>query len=653
MCGIAGIIGKDSRSRPTLARMGQAIAHRGPDDDGLWHDDASPVGFAHRRLAIVDLSPAGHQPMHGSDGRWTIVFNGEIYNHQEIRRELDNGERIAWRGHSDTETLVEAVARWGLQPAIERCVGMFAIALWNRSERQLSLVRDRFGEKPLYYGWAAGNFVFASELKAIRSIDGFDNDIDRRAVQLLAERGYIPAPFSIYRRLFKLDPATILTIDLDVAATPHDAPPAGERGFRTTRYWSYRQVVEDGAARPFASNDEAIERVDTALRAAIEGQAVADVPVGAFLSGGIDSSAVVAAYHERFPGKVKTFTIGFEEAGYDEADHARAVARHFRTEHFEHRVTVAEAQAVIPLLPTMFDEPFADSSQIPTHLVSRLARQHVTVALSGDGGDELFGGYDRYRATERLWRNLDRLPRPARQAAGAALHAVPPALWNGLMALAPAGRRPAHFGHRLRKYFATIRDSDGFGDVIASFLNEWPDGSPVVRPEPLPLTAGFNGHIPAIGEVGQMMYADAVSYLPGDILCKVDRAAMAVSLETRVPLLDHRLAELAAQIPPAMRFEDGTGKAVLRSLLYRKAPRSLFERSKAGFAIPVGDWLRGDLRDWAEDLLDPASLAADGYFDPAVIGPRWTDHLSGRRDSTQAIWTVLMFQSWVRVQNTR
>ena len=649
MCGIAGIIGRESRSRAALGAMAAAIAHRGPDDEGLWQDEASPVGFAHRRLALVDQSPAGHQPMASADGRWTIAYNGEIYNHAELRRLLDAGGPIAWRGHSDTETLVEGIARWGLAATIGRCVGMFAIALWDRHERQLSLVRDRFGEKPLYYGWAAGNFVFASELKAIRALDGFDNEIDRRAVQLLAERAYIPAPFSIYRRLFKLEPATILTIDLDAAASPHDSPPAG-RGFNRTRYWSYDEVVAHGAATQLTSREEAIERLDAALGAAIAGQAVADVPVGAFLSGGIDSSAVVAAYHERFPGQVKTFTIGFDEGGYDEADHARAVANHFGTEHHEHRVTVAEAQAVIPLLPTMYDEPFADSSQIPTHLVSRLARQHVTVALSGDGGDELFGGYNRYRATERLWRNLDRLPRPARQAAGAALHAVPPALWNGLIALAPAGRRPAHFGHRLRKYFATMRDADSFGDVMASFLSDWPGGSPVTGAGPLPPTAGFDGRLPAIGEVGQMMYADAVSYLPDDILCKVDRAAMAVSLETRVPFLDHRLAELAARMSPADRIEGATGKAVLRHLLYRKAPRALFDRPKAGFAIPIGEWLLGDLRDWAENLLDPASLSAAGYFDPAAIAPRWADHLSGKRDSTQALWSVLMFQSWLRAQ---
>ena len=651
MCGLAGMLGDGARSIERLRQMAGAIAHRGPDDEGVWADAEAPVGFAHRRLAIVDLSPAGHQPMHSADGRFTIVYNGEIYNHLRIRGTLDDDAPRAWHGHSDTETLLEAISEWGLEATLRQCVGMFALGLWDHSERKLSLARDRFGEKPLYYGWAAGNFVFASELKAIRALDGFANEVDRRAVQLLGARAYIPAPFSIYRRLFKLEPGTILTVDVDAATTPREAPPAGERGFAMTRYWCYRKVVENGAAAPISSRGEALDRLEAAVCLAIDGQAVADVPVGAFLSGGIDSSTVVAAYQKRFPGQVKTFTIGFEEDGYNEAVHARAIARHFGTEHHEQIVSVAEAQAIISLLPTMYDEPFADSSQIPTHLVSRLARHHVTVALSGDGGDELFGGYNRYRATERLWRNLNRLPRPARRVAGGALHAVPPGLWNTMIALAPAGRRPDHFGHRLRKLFATMRDADSFEDVMASFLDEWPRASAVAGAGPLPLTAGFDGALPAVGEVAQMMFADAVSYLPDDILCKVDRASMAVSLETRVPFLDHRLAELAARIPMAMKLEGATGKAVLRRLLYRSAPRELFDRPKAGFAVPVGEWLRSDLRDWAEDLLSSASLAGGGYFDPAVVGPRWADHLSGKRDSTQAIWSVLMFQAWLRAQS--
>lgn len=652
MCGISGIIGAVSRSERTLRAMAEAIAHRGPDSMGVWQDNAVPIGFAHRRLAIVDLSPAGQQPMHSADGRLTIAFNGEIYNHLDLRRELDAIAPRAWRGHSDTETLVEAIANWGLEVALKRAVGMFAIALWDHRQRTLSLARDRFGEKPLYYGWAAGAFVFASELKAIRVLPGFDNPIDRRSVQLLTARAYIPAPFSIYQKLFKLDPATILTVTPDAVRFPRDEPPrTGDRidGINLQSYWSYRQVLLNGLADPIETESEALEALEQAMTASIAGQAVADVPVGAFLSGGIDSSTVVALYQKAFPGQVKTFSIGFDEAGYDEAVHARAVATHFGTEHHEHYVGSAEAQQVIPSLPQMFDEPFADSSQIPTHLVSRLARQHVTVALSGDAGDELFGGYNRYIAAARLWRGLQRLPGPLRRAVGGSLHAIPPAFWNNLIALAPAGRRPAHFGHRVRKLFRTTRDSSGIDDVIDSFLDEWSGAnSPALGAGAMPRTAGFDMDLPGATDEQRMMYCDALSYLPDDILCKVDRAAMSVSLETRVPFLDHRVAEVAARIPMSMKIQGGSGKVILRKLLYRHAPKVMFDRPKAGFAVPVGEWIKGPLRPWAEDLLNSETLKSQGYFDAAMVERRWHDHLCGRQESTQALWTVLMFQSWHR-----
>ena len=588
--------------------------------------------------------------MHSADGRLTIVFNGEIYNHASIRRELDAIRLTEWRGHSDTETLVAAIGQWGLEATLQRSVGMFAIALWDHSQQTLSLARDRFGEKPLYYGWAAGDFVFGSELKAIRALPGFANAIDRQAVQLLSARAYIAAPFSIYRQLFKLEPGTILTVTPGAVAAPRDAPPrAGERieGMSAKPYWSYRQTLLDGLTAPIATEAEALEALEEALTASIAGQAVADVPVGAFLSGGIDSSTVVALYQKAFPGQVKTFSIGFEEAGFDEAVYARAVARHLGTEHHEHYVGVAEAQAVIPKLARMFDEPFADSSQIPTYLVSHLARQHVTVALSGDAGDELFGGYNRYLATARLWRTMQRLPAPARRIVGGLLHAVPPSLWNGLVALAPAGRRPAHFGYRVRKLLRTVRDARGIDDVIDSFLDEWSGaGSPVIGAGALPQTAGFDMDLPGAPDEQRMMYCDALSYLPDDILCKVDRAAMACSLETRVPFLDHRLTALAARIPLSMKISGTTGKAVLRKLLYRHAPQAMFERPKAGFAVPVGEWIKGPMRDWAENLLDERRLRDGGYFDPATVRARWAEHLSGEKDSTQSLWAVLMFQAW-------
>jgi len=656
MCGLAGLIGTSGAVPALLGRMASVLTHRGPDDQGLWWEEEAGVGFAHRRLAVVDLSPQGRQPMASADGRFVIAYNGEIYNHLALRRALDGKQPVAWRGHSDTETLVEAIAAWGIETALQQAAGMFALAVWDRRERVLHLARDRFGEKPLYYGWVGGDFLFASELKAMRCHDRFENPVDRRALRLLAARAYIPAPFSIYERIFKLEPGSILTVGPDIAGRPPASPPStGASGpFRLSRYWSYRQAVLAGLADPILDEAEALQRLEATLGEAIAGQSVADVPVGAFLSGGIDSSTVVALYHAHAPGRVKTFTIGFEEAGFDEAVHARAVARHLGTEHHEHYVGSAEALDLIPALPSMYDEPFADSSQIPTHLVSRLARRLVTVALSGDGGDELFGGYNRYLATVRLWNRLRQVPRPMRAAIGGAMATVPPAAWNGLARALPSGRRPDFFGTKVQKLFRTIRDTATFDEVMATFLDEWEGGSsPVLPAGPLPSEAAYDMDLgDGAPDVARMMYCDAVSYLPGDILCKVDRAAMAVSLETRVPLLDHRVAELAARIPLSMKIRNGNGKAILRRLLYKYVPEELFDRPKAGFAVPVGEWLKGPLRAWAEELLDPARLRDEGFFDPALVRRRWESHLSGEKDSSQALWTVLMFQAWL-AENAR
>lgn len=638
-----------------LAAMADSLAHRGPDDQGVWVDPAQGIGLAHRRLAIVDLSPMGHQPMRSADERFTIAFNGEIYNHKTIRAELDAGKTIAWRGHSDTETLIEAIAAWGVVRTLDRAVGMFALAIWDQAKRELTLARDRFGEKPLYYGWVGGDVVFASELKAIRRHPGFDNAVDRGSLRLLAARAYIPAPYSIYERLFKLPPGCLLTIREEAATHPQSEPPTEGQAtpwLKLERYWSYRDQVVTGLADPFASESEALEALEAAMAESIAGQAVADVSVGAFLSGGIDSSTIVGLYQAHSPGKVKTFTIGFEEAGFDEAVYARQVAAHFGTEHHEQYVSFADAQGVIPSLPTMFDEPFADSSQIPTHLVSRLARQHVTVSLSGDGGDELFGGYNRYLATARLWSHIKNWPSSARLLTGGALSLVPPSAWNALIAALPSGRRPDHFGTRVQKLLSTVRDARDLDDVVASFLDEWGGkDSPVLPKAPLPANAAFDMSLSRDApEITRMMYCDAVSYMPDDVLCKVDRAAMSVSLETRVPFLDHRLTAVAARVPLSMKVGGRTGKQILRKLLYKHAPREMFERPKAGFAVPVGEWIKGPLRPWAEDLLAPSRLDSGGYFDSRKVAERWRSHLAGERDSTQALWTVLMFQSWLAQQ---
>lgn len=636
MCGIAGIIGPGSRSEQLLKQIGDRLAHRGPDDHGIWADPTLPIGFSHRRLAIVDLSAAGHQPMLSGDGRWAICYNGEIYNHQDLRRSLDPDNAQPWRGHSDTETLVEAVAAWGLERTLKALVGMFAFALLDRKEGRLFLARDRFGEKPLYYGHAGRDILFASELKSFHVHPDFDTTIDLSAVDALVSHAYIGSPKSIFRSVRKLPPGHVL--ELDVGKGWHElAEPYA--------YWSYEQVVGSGLKSPFGTRQEAIEQVDAALRSAIAGQSVADVPVGTFLSGGIDSSLITAIYQQLNPGKVKTYTIGFDEAGYDESADAKKVAAHIGTLHRELRVSSADAQSVIPKIPEMFDEPFADSSQIPTYLVSQLARSEVTVALSGDAGDELFGGYNRHVRLPRLWSMMTAVPRPIRKPMGAIASRIPPSLWDKLFGLVRGANGADHVGTKIAKFSKLATSLDHPDQLVESFLDEWSgDQSPLIAPVKrgsIGLPLGSDAPLAT-----RLMLADASTYLPDDILCKVDRAAMACSLETRVPFLDHRLAEVAARIPVSMNIRGSTGKSILRDLLANYVPRELIERPKAGFAIPIGRWLRGDLCDWAEHLLDEKTLRADGIFDAAVVRKRWETHLSGQSDASQAIWTILMFQSW-------
>lgn len=642
MCGIAGLMSPRAVPPTLVTAMTDAIAHRGPDDSGLWSGHDGRVVLGQRRLSIIDLSPAGHQPMASADERYQIVLNGEIYNHRDLRSELEAaGKAPAWRGTSDTETLVAAVAAWGLDGALTRAVGMFALALWDAHERTLSLVRDRFGEKPLYYGWVGDRFAFASELKAIVRVPGFASNIDRTALAAMLARGYVPAPLTIYRGLAKLRPGHVLTVP--AAAVPGVTLP------QSRAYWSYREVVASGLANPVT--DPAIARAGlrAVLEQAIAAQAIADVPVGAFLSGGIDSSTVVALLQKVTRHPVETFSIGFDVPGYDEAGYARAVAAAIGTNHHERYVTAADAMAVIPTLPAAYDEPFADSSQIPTLLVSAFAREQVTVALTGDGGDELFGGYNRYVQLARAWGAMKRLPRIARYAGGGALAAVPPGLWNLAARMAAGGkRRPAQFGSKVQRSLRRMQVARDRAGLAQTFLDEWAlAGSPVNGVSAAEVGAAFGPPAPAQWpDAVALMTQDAESYLPDDILCKIDRAAMAYSLEGRVPFLDHRVAEYAARIPISMKIMGGTGKAILRDILYEELPRSLFERPKAGFGIPVGEWLRGPLRDWAEALLAPAALGRDGLLDPAPIRARWDRHLSDREDATQALWAVLMFQAW-------
>ncbi|WFP50653.1 asparagine synthase (glutamine-hydrolyzing) [Methylomonas sp. EFPC3] len=651
MCGIAGFFGIGlSDPEAVLQAMGDAIRSRGPDDSGIFRSAEDGIGLVHRRLSIVDLSPAGHQPMLSSCRRYVIVFNGEIYNHPALREQLErSGQAPIWRGHSDTETLLAAIAAWGLRKALESAVGMFALALWDRDKRELSLARDRLGEKPLYYGRVAAGLAFASELKALRAIPGFVGDIDRQALALYMRHNYVPGPFSIYTGINKLVPGSLLTFDRSQIASGNSPEP--------DLFWSAAAAARDGLAAPFPFNsaDEAADALEQKLREALRGQMVADVPLGAFLSGGVDSSTIVALMQAeaRAAGAppVKTFTIGFGEDAFDEARYAKAVARHLGTEHSELYVSSNDALAIIPELPAIYDEPFADSSQLPTCLVSRMARQQVTVALSGDGGDELFGGYGRYRMAQRLWAKLAAVPLPLRNALASVLQGVPVKGWDALYAvvqpLLPAGMRIGFPGDKIHKGAGLLHSANP-AELYLNLISHWQPADVVLDGDSGTALLKSWPELPELLE--QMMLFDSCSYLPDDILVKVDRAAMHVGLETRVPLLDHRLFEFAWKLPRQMKVRDGEAKWLLRRVLYRHVPRELIERPKMGFAVPLEEWLRGPLRDWAEALLDRSRLSRDGYFDPEPIRRKWAEHLSGRRNWRFLLWDVLMFNAWLDQQ---
>lgn len=652
MCGIVGFLS----DQPSLMRdaervaceMAARIAHRGPDDMGCWSDRAAGIAFAHRRLSILELSSAGHQPMESVDGRFVIVFNGEIYNHLELRGEiesLDGNAAEPWRGGSDTETLLRCIRLWGVEGALEKLVGMFAFAVWDRAERVLCLARDRLGEKPLYYGFVAGAFVFASELRSFASFPGFSGTVDRSSICSLLQFSAVLAPKSIYEGISKLIPGGLLRIDLNSVSA---AQMPG-----VSQYWSLADLANCAESAMFVGGeDEALTHFESLLTRAVRGQMLSDVPLGAFLSGGIDSSTIVALMQAESERPVKTFTIGFGKSDYDEARHAKVVAKHLGTDHHELYVTERDALDAVPHLAEVYDEPFADASQLPTFLVSRMARERVVVVLSGDGGDELLGGYTRHIRGPALWHRFSSIPQSGRRGLAMLLRSLPASGWNGLARVAgsvtPAKWRYANIGDKVHKFAATLC-VDSVDDLYVTLLSTWPTCKGIVsdylaQPARLPQW----GRMIETDELERrMMYLDSVAYLPDDILAKVDRAAMSVSLETRVPFLDHRVMEFAWRLPTAMKIRDGRGKWLLNRLLDRHVPAVLTDRPKMGFGVPLADWLRGHLREWAENLLDPHKLNQDGYLKAVPVQNIWSEVKKGRQEYAQKIWNVLMFQAWL------
>ena len=657
MCGINGFLQPQGfvpeTARATVTRMADAIAHRGPDDSGFWLDDEAGIALGFRRLAILDRSAAGKQPMISASGRYVIVFNGEIYNHCDLRQQLERRcpQGIRWRGHSDTEILLAAIDCWGLESTLSKTIGMFALTLWDRNRRVLCLARDRLGEKPLYYGWQSGIFLFGSELKALTAHPAFIGNINRQALALFLRHNYVPSPWSIYCGIHKLPAGTWLQLAVDQRSASAEEP-------IPQRYWSLQDAVQCGQAYPLNGNtDEAIDALHDVLLDAVKRQMVADVPLGAFLSGGIDSSVITALMQAQSTQPIRTFTIGFNESDYNEAPYAKAVAAHLGTDHTELCVSGQHALDVIPRLPMLYDEPFADSSQIPTFLIAQMTRRHVTVALSGDGGDELFGGYNRHLFIRRIWRCLAPIPMPLRRVGARAITAVSPHHWDrlasGVARLLRMDNLPSCIGDKAHK-LAGILDSRSPEQIYQRLISNWESPSEVMReiPEPPSILTNLLAEFDTLELENKIMALDTLTYLPDDILTKVDRAAMGVSLETRAPFLDHRVVECAWRLPLSVKIHRNQSKWALRQILCRYVPEALSDRPKMGFGIPLGIWLKGPLREWAEALLDENRLRDEGFFDPLPIRQQWSQHLSGHRQWCHRLWGILMFQAWLESGST-
>ncbi len=633
MCGFAGFLDISAATADraaTVRAMAATLVHRGPDDDGVWCDDAAGLALGFRRLAILDLSPHGHQPMASHDGRWVIVFNGEIYNHAALRAEL--GDAVVWRGHSDTEVLLEAVAAWGVEKAVAAFDGMFAFALWDRAERRLTLGRDRFGEKPLYWARVGGHLLFGSELKALAAHPAWDGAIDRDALGLYLRLGWIAAPHTIYAAARKLEPGHLMTVENGKVGGP-------------TAYWSAAARAAALAGSFTGDRAEATGRLDEVLRESVRLRMQADVPVGVFLSGGVDSSVTAALMRQLSDAPVHSFTIGFDQGSLDESPHALAVARHLGTIHTEIRISDAEALELVPQLPHAYDEPFADMAALPTRLLAGVTRRHVTVALSGDGADELFGGYGIYRSIPEDWRRLSALPVSLRRlgAAGARLLAGPAEALAGLAAL--VRKRRSHPGFRLGRAAERLEVA-GLAELLGLHYCRWRGMPSPVPGAERPLTV-FSGPDLAGDPALATMVLDVLGYLPDDLCVKTDRATMAVSLEARLPFLARDVAEFAWSLPTGFKLDGGTGKAVLRDVLYRHVPRTLVDRPKMGFEVPLGRWLRGSLRDWADDLLSEERLRRQGWLNAALVAGCWREHRSGAKNWQNEVWHALMFQAWL------
>ena len=641
MCGFTGIysVNQNSINSEILLKMSQKLVHRGPDDSGIWIDDSGSVGLAHQRLAVIDLTSAGHQPMHSPNNRFTIVFNGEIYNHQELRKQLDY---IDWNGKSDTETLLACIESWGLDKTLKKINGMFAFALWDSKKCSIHLARDRMGEKPLYYGWQGDSFLFGSELKALKMHPSFQEHIDKESLNLYFRYNHIPSPYSIYKNIYKLSPGSVLTLH------------QGEKKYKVRKYWSILNTAIQSISNLLTNTeDELVDELDNLIRKSIKQKMLSDVPLGAFLSGGIDSSVVVSIMQSLSSKPIKTFTIGFEDEAFDEAKDARLIAKYLGTDHHELYVTPQDVLDVIPLLPRLYDEPFSDASQIPTYLVSKLAREKVTVSLSGDGGDELFCGYNRYHITEKLWGKMLILPLFVRKFMSFFLLLIPIKFWNRIGNLASLSNKYNNIGIKMHKG-ASVLSSKTLFELYDNLLSNWKISDDLV------LDADIGPHpelssptdLVHLSNVEKMMLWDMQSYLPNDILVKLDRASMGVSLEGRVPFLDHNIVEFAWRVPTKYKYRHKKGKWLLRQVLYRYIPKELTERPKSGFTLPLSDWLRGPLNEWAEGLINIDRLKDEGVLDSDLVNKKWKEHQAGVKDWSNQLWSILMFQLWLE-NNTR